>query len=155
MVLVCIPCWSEGLSRCLLLLFFTLDYEHTSTKEHILAQKLNNRVFEFLVKNLLSYMFYSFTIFLSIFFFQGSVAKKPYNPILGETFRCFWVLPECEDSRTEVRKNGSLLFQVLKGQCHYVKQTRAATFLNGFKNIPGKASIKRVHSNDAFVNVGN
>lgn len=33
---------------------------------------------------------------------QGSVAKKPYNPILGETFRCFWVLPECETSRTEV-----------------------------------------------------
>jgi len=32
---------------------------------------------------------------------KGSVAKKPYNPILGETFRCFWVLPECETSRTE------------------------------------------------------
>ena len=27
-------------------------------------------------------------------------------------------------------------------------------FLNGFKNIPGKACVKRVH-NDAFVNVGN
>ncbi|XP_029208493.2 oxysterol-binding protein-related protein 9-like [Acropora millepora] len=32
---------------------------------------------------------------------KGSVAKKPYNPILGEMFRCFWVLPECEASRTE------------------------------------------------------
>lgn len=32
---------------------------------------------------------------------KGSVAKKPYNPILGETFRCFWVLPECEATRTE------------------------------------------------------
>lgn len=32
---------------------------------------------------------------------KGSVAKKPYNPILGEVFRCFWVLPECETSRTE------------------------------------------------------
>ncbi|XP_078354846.1 oxysterol-binding protein-related protein 9-like isoform X1 [Oculina patagonica] len=32
---------------------------------------------------------------------KGSVAKKPYNPILGETFRCFWVLPKCETSRTE------------------------------------------------------
>ncbi|XP_073259098.1 oxysterol-binding protein-related protein 9-like [Porites lutea] len=32
---------------------------------------------------------------------KSSVAKKPYNPILGETFRCFWVLPECESSRTE------------------------------------------------------
>ena len=28
-------------------------------------------------------------------------------------------------------------------------------FLNGFKNIPGKACVKRVHNNDAFVNVGN
>ena len=34
-------------------------------------------------------------------------------------------------------------------------KTRAASFLNGFKNIPGKACVKRVHNNDAFVNVGN
>ena len=34
-------------------------------------------------------------------------------------------------------------------------KTRAASFLNGFKNIPGKACDKRVHNNDAFVNVGN
>ena len=33
-------------------------------------------------------------------------------------------------------------------------KTRAARFLNGFKNIPGKACVKRVHNNDAFVNVG-
>ena len=31
----------------------------------------------------------------------------------------------------------------------------AASFLNGFKNIPGKACVKTVHNNDAFVNVGN
>ena len=31
----------------------------------------------------------------------------------------------------------------------------AASFLKGFKNIPGKACVKRVHNNDAFVNVGN
>lgn len=28
---------------------------------------------------------------------KGSVAKKPYNPILGEIFRCHWVLPGTED----------------------------------------------------------
>ena len=28
-------------------------------------------------------------------------------------------------------------------------------FLNGFKNIPGKVCVNRVHNNDAFVNVGN
>ena len=34
-------------------------------------------------------------------------------------------------------------------------KTRAAISLNGFKNIPGKGCVKRVHNNDAFVNVGN
>ena len=34
-------------------------------------------------------------------------------------------------------------------------KTRAASFLNGFKNIPGKACVKRVYNNAAFVNVGN
>ena len=29
-------------------------------------------------------------------------------------------------------------------------KTRAASFLNGFKNIPGKACVKRVHNNDAL-----
>ena len=24
---------------------------------------------------------------------KGSVAKKPYNPILGEIFQCHWTLP--------------------------------------------------------------
>ena len=28
------------------------------------------------------------------------------------------------------------------------------SFLNGFKNIPGKACVNRVHNNYAFVNVG-
>ena len=32
-------------------------------------------------------------------------------------------------------------------------KTCAAIFLNGFKNIPGKARVKRVHNNDSFVNV--
>ena len=34
-------------------------------------------------------------------------------------------------------------------------KTRTLRFLNGSKNIPGKACVKRVHNNDAFVNVGN
>ena len=32
---------------------------------------------------------------------------------------------------------------------------QAASFLNGFKNIPGKACVERVNNDDAFVNVGN
>ena len=34
-------------------------------------------------------------------------------------------------------------------------KTRAASFLNGFKNFPGKGCVLRVHNNDAFVNVRN
>ena len=34
-------------------------------------------------------------------------------------------------------------------------KTRAATFLNGFKNIHGKTCVNRVHNNYAFSNVGN
>ena len=34
-------------------------------------------------------------------------------------------------------------------------KTRPASFLNDYKNIPGKACVKRVHNNGAFVNVGN
>ena len=34
-------------------------------------------------------------------------------------------------------------------------KTRAGSFLNGFKNIPGKVCVNRVYNNDAFVNVGN
>ena len=34
-------------------------------------------------------------------------------------------------------------------------KTRAASFLNGFTNIPGKACVKKDRNNDAFVNVGN
>ncbi|KAF4797183.1 oxysterol binding protein like 9 [Turdus rufiventris] len=33
---------------------------------------------------------------------KGSVAKKPYNPILGEIFRCHWVLPGTEDDTEPV-----------------------------------------------------
>ena len=34
-------------------------------------------------------------------------------------------------------------------------KTHAASFLNGFKNSPGKTCVKRVYNNDAFVNIGN
>ena len=34
-----------------------------------------------------------------------------------------------------------------------LKPRGTASFLNGFKNIPGKTCVKRVHNNDAFVNV--
>ena len=39
--------------------------------------------------------------------------------------------------------------------CFRPDKTRAARFLNGFKNIPGKVCFKRIDNNDAFVSVGN
>ena len=34
-------------------------------------------------------------------------------------------------------------------------KTRPASFSNGFKNIPGKGCVNKVHNSYAFVNVGN
>ncbi|KAH0618630.1 hypothetical protein JD844_018011 [Phrynosoma platyrhinos] len=40
---------------------------------------------------------------------KGSVAKKPYNPILGEIFRCHWVLPDIDqEDNTETVADGPL-----------------------------------------------
>lgn len=36
---------------------------------------------------------------------NGSVAKKPYNPILGETFRCFWNVGDVGPNR-KINKKG-------------------------------------------------
>ena len=33
--------------------------------------------------------------------FQGAIAKKPYNPILGEVFRCYWDLPGQDKAASE------------------------------------------------------
>lgn len=38
---------------------------------------------------------------------QGTIAKKPYNPVLGETFQCYWDLPG--DDRGEVPPEGEEL----------------------------------------------
>uniref|UniRef100_A0A8C1A5Y6 Oxysterol-binding protein n=2 Tax=Cyprinus carpio TaxID=7962 RepID=A0A8C1A5Y6_CYPCA len=38
---------------------------------------------------------------------KGSVAKKPYNPILGEVFFCHWDLPESEDPASSVSESVS------------------------------------------------
>nr|XP_008166192.1 oxysterol-binding protein-related protein 9 isoform X9 [Chrysemys picta bellii] len=40
---------------------------------------------------------------------KGSVAKKPYNPILGEIFRCHWLLPNAEnEDNTEPVSEGPI-----------------------------------------------
>ncbi|XP_056458638.1 oxysterol-binding protein-related protein 10-like [Gadus chalcogrammus] len=36
---------------------------------------------------------------------KGAVAKKPYNPILGESFHCSWAVP-CDRGRPLLRKGG-------------------------------------------------
>ncbi|XP_004699489.1 oxysterol-binding protein-related protein 9 isoform X9 [Echinops telfairi] len=37
---------------------------------------------------------------------KGSVAKKPYNPILGEIFQCHWTLPNDTDENAELVSEG-------------------------------------------------
>uniref|UniRef100_A0A2K6GV17 Oxysterol-binding protein n=1 Tax=Propithecus coquereli TaxID=379532 RepID=A0A2K6GV17_PROCO len=37
---------------------------------------------------------------------KGSVAKKPYNPILGEIFQCHWTLPNDTEENTELVSEG-------------------------------------------------
>ncbi|XP_051869100.1 oxysterol-binding protein-related protein 9 isoform X3 [Pristis pectinata] len=40
---------------------------------------------------------------------KGSVAKKPYNPILGEIFKCHWIVPEIEtEENTEPVAEGPI-----------------------------------------------
>ena len=34
-------------------------------------------------------------------FSQGAIAKKPYNPILGEVFRCYWDLPNQDTAQVQ------------------------------------------------------
>ena len=62
----------------------------------------------------------------------------------------------------EIRSNCFMVYIMFKSQAVVFAssgfrpdETRAASLLNGFKNIPGKACAKRVHNNDAFLNVGN
>ena len=39
--------------------------------------------------------------------------------------------------------------------CGFLLLNTCCELFNGFKNIPGKAYVKRVHNNNAFVTVGN
>ncbi len=38
---------------------------------------------------------------------KGAVAKKPYNPLLGETFSCFWDIEDTETDGGVNQKNSS------------------------------------------------
>ncbi|XP_047011860.1 oxysterol-binding protein-related protein 11 isoform X3 [Ictalurus punctatus] len=38
---------------------------------------------------------------------KGAIAKKPYNPIIGETFHCSWRVPKMAVSQGSVQKEGS------------------------------------------------
>ncbi|GAA6086800.1 oxysterol-binding protein-related protein 11 isoform X1 [Tachysurus ichikawai] len=38
---------------------------------------------------------------------KGAIAKKPYNPIIGETFHCSWSVPKTAESQGSVHKESS------------------------------------------------
>ena len=59
---------------------------------------------------MLSKIFYSSNakVFHKNEILQGSVAKKPYNPIIGETFHCSWRVPtKSRKSDTNLRNSGT------------------------------------------------
>jgi hypothetical protein len=39
---------------------------------------------------------------------KSSVAKKPYNPILGEIFQCHWDIPEFEHDNNKTVEDGPI-----------------------------------------------
>lgn len=38
---------------------------------------------------------------------KGAIAKKPYNPIIGETFHCSWRVPRRPEASTEPSQGGT------------------------------------------------
>lgn len=58
-------------------------------------------------------MYFYFCFILIFFYIQGAVAKKPYNPILGEVFRCYWPIPKGEhkapnENALQLQKTGPI-----------------------------------------------
>ena len=61
--------------------------------------------------DLLKDMEYKKTLLASyVLEFQGSIAKKPYNPIIGETFHCSWDLPSSSDQSNGAPENSRVTF---------------------------------------------
>ncbi|XP_062862095.1 oxysterol-binding protein-related protein 11 isoform X2 [Trichomycterus rosablanca] len=48
---------------------------------------------------------------------KGAIAKKPYNPIIGETFHCSWRVPKSVPPQEGIQKEGSGAAQ----DCHHVR----------------------------------
>lgn len=53
---------------------------------------------------------------------RGSVAKKPYNPVLGESFKCYFDVPGMNDG-----EQGSSI--VKEGPCPWAKSTSSLVFI--------------------------
>ena len=46
------------------------------------------------------------------FCLQAGTPKKPYNPVLGEIFRCYWDLPESKRTPPNLTEKVSKEFQI-------------------------------------------
>ncbi|KAK7503994.1 hypothetical protein BaRGS_00004726 [Batillaria attramentaria] len=51
----------------------------------------------------------------------SEIAKKPYNPILGETFQCFWTLPDAPET-TETVPGGPIPWGTQENLCFIAEQ---------------------------------
>ncbi|MXQ98630.1 hypothetical protein E5288_WYG021740 [Bos mutus] len=72
---------------------------------------------------------------------KGSVAKKPYNPILGEIFQCHWTLPNDTEENVELVSEGpvpwvsknSVTFVAEQVSHHPPKDTIQCSYLDQIK----------------------
>ena len=65
---------------------------------------------------------------------NSSIAKKPYNPILGETFKCYWNVPgyeKTEVNRVEVVISGFMVTNVGILYFNSAKQVFVLLFFEG------------------------
>lgn len=69
---------------------------------------------------------------------KGSVAKKPYNPILGETFRCHWLLPSAEQEENTVSKIAIYLHDTFSQ-----KPWKVEVFVSYLNNIAARKQIAK------------
>lgn len=93
---------------------------------------------------------------------KSSVAKKPYNPIIGEVFRCHWNIPEFGRFHKALTRAAADIFICRKqrerdGQYHQrracaVVQKRSADFRFGASVSPSPKYEHRTISNFSMLN---
>ena len=83
---------------------------------------------------------------------KGAIAKKPYNPILGEVFRCYWDLPNqeaapCEESGKKLVEQGPVPYARYNSVTFLAEQVSHHPPVSGFY---AECPSKRMYVNGSF-----